>query len=113
MPGEAKAFPNGFKMIARGSERGARMNFHCVRPRPCLDGEDGFSCEYWDGKEFPTSSCRELEVSMIFPSCWDGVNLDSEGQMEHVAYNNLASQGSGGGKEGPTFFGLGPESSIP
>ncbi len=29
----------------------------------------------------------ELEVSMAFPTCWDGVSIDREDHMPHVAYD--------------------------
>ena len=38
-------------------------------------------------KFFPRQACSELEVSMAFPTCWDGVNLDSEDHQSHVSYD--------------------------
>jgi hypothetical protein len=29
----------------------------------------------------------EMEMSVSFPSCWDGINLDSPDHQSHMAYN--------------------------
>jgi len=79
--GQATAFPDGFKMVAGfGGVPEARANFECVG---CEAGGD--DCHY---TSFPEESCVELEVSMAFPTCWDGVNIDSEDHMSHVSYDN-------------------------
>ena len=62
-PGEAKAFPDGFKMIA-------------------------FVPESQAADWFPQEPTEELETEMVFPDCWDGVNLDSANHMDHVAYSS-------------------------
>merc|ERR1719420_864623 len=45
---------------------------------------------------FPPMACEELEVSFIFPTCWDGVNLNSTDMMSHVSYD----ESSGGWFDG-------------
>lgn len=40
---------------------------------------------------FPATACGELVVSLVFPTCWDGVNLASESMMDHVAYDTTAT----------------------
>lgn len=36
---------------------------------------------------FPTTNCPDgLRAQVYFPSCWDGVNLDSPDHKSHVAY---------------------------
>lgn len=80
--GEATAFPNGFQMVAGvGGDPLARASFECVG---CENSEEEDGCIY---SEFPTEECIELEVSMALPSCWDGVNNDSEDHMSHVSYD--------------------------
>lgn len=43
-----------------------------------------------NGKEtpgFPTTNCPDgMRGQVFFPSCWDGVNLDSANHRDHVAY---------------------------
>lgn len=81
-----KAFPNGFKMIA-GLNPNDPKNFpnaeaECVDPTPCTRSE---GC-YTENTFFPATACAELEVSMSFPTCWDGVNLDSADHQSHMRY---------------------------
>ena len=80
-----RAFPAGFRMIAgtRGNTAADFPNAYaeCVEPSRCRHGD----C-YTENNFFPRTACQELEVSMFFPSCWDGVNLDSPDHMSHVAY---------------------------
>lgn len=59
VPGETRAFPPGFRMIT--------------------PGEEVFN-------EGPMSGESEMEISISFQSCWDGVNLDSPDHMSHVAF---------------------------
>jgi len=80
-----KAFPNGFRMIA-----GTKGNTDTEFPNANAECVGQSSCErddcYTENDFFPKQACAELEVSMFFPGCWDGVNLDSEDHMSHVAY---------------------------
>ena len=79
--GEATAFPDGFKMVAGfDGIAEARASFECVG----CEADDEEECIY---TVFPEESCVELEVSMAFPTCWDGVNIDSEDHMSHVSYD--------------------------
>jgi len=84
--GTTKAFPEGFRMIAGTKGNTAtefpNANAECVNPRPCE--RDNCSTK---NTFFPKEACEELEVSMFFPGCWDGVNLDSGDHMSHVAYS--------------------------
>ena len=78
-----QAFPAGFRMIAgmKGNKNGEfpNANAECVNPSPC-EGD----C-YTENTFFPKTACDELEVSMAFPTCWDG-RLDSDDHMSHVHY---------------------------
>src|SRR5690606_26323429 len=49
----------------------------------CLDYNGGTP----ETQEFPTTNCPNgLRAQVFFPSCWDGVNLDSPDHQSHVAY---------------------------
>lgn len=39
----------------------------------------------------PTSPCERLRAETFFPSCWDGVNLDSSDHSSHVSCASLIS----------------------
>lgn len=81
--GKVKAFPNGFKMVVGMSEDdNTRANAECVVPSRCEKSDCSTNNDF-----FPSTACAELEVSMAFPTCWDGVNVDSEDHRSHVAYD--------------------------
>jgi len=83
---DTKAFPNGFRMIAGLNpdrpDQFADANAECVNPSPC-ERADG--CDTPDDSLFPRDACEELEVSMSFPTCWDG-QFDSDDHQSHVHY---------------------------
>ena len=56
----------------------------CVLPGDCPNGD----CTTSNGF-FPPQSCAELEMSLEFPDCWDGVSLDSDDHRSHVAYADI------------------------
>lgn len=80
--GETTAFPNGFKMIVSGANAKARALADCSGPSEC----ERDNCQS-DSTFFPTTACSELEMKIVFPSCWDGVNLDSNDHMSHVSFD--------------------------
>jgi len=71
-------------MIARASNAKSRVEWECVGPSPC-ERSDGCTTT---STNFPATACAELEVSFVFPSCWDGVNLVSETMTSHVSYDD-------------------------
>ncbi|GMH69991.1 hypothetical protein TrRE_jg3344 [Triparma retinervis] len=81
--GATTAFPDGFNMIAYGSNPKARVEVSCDGPSPC-ERED---CSTADDSFFPANACHELEAKLVFPTCWDGVNLTSEDMTSHVSYD--------------------------
>ena len=55
----------------------------CDGPSPCtLD-----DCTSADTSFFPATACSELEAKLVFPTCWDGVNIASADMMSHVSYD--------------------------
>jgi len=81
--GQATAFPDGFKMIAGGSPHPEKAKAECVTAGSCPNND----CTTLNSF-FPATSCAELEISLQFPECWDGVNLDSSDHRSHVEYAN-------------------------
>ena len=60
----------------------ARANAECVDPTPC----ERNNCATNFSTIFVETHCAELEVSMAFPTCWDGVTIKSPDQS-HVSYD--------------------------
>ncbi|CCA73977.1 related to glyoxal oxidase precursor [Serendipita indica DSM 11827] len=87
--GDVKAFPPGFKMVAGDNGRNT-YNASSFENQAiswvCLD----YNNPAVNGKEtpgFPTTSCPDgIRGQIFFPSCWDGVNLDSPNHKDHVSY---------------------------
>jgi len=78
------AFPDGFRMVAGDPARRTQNNTNFAEKAVsmmCIF--DGGSKE---GNGFPPMKCNTIRAQVYFPSCWDGVNLDSANHMSHVAY---------------------------
>lgn len=83
----------GFRMISgnptiRTKQTGALVNCHrCLSKSERTMGGNGAPCSSGDTAAFPTKPCPGgIRVTVIFPSCWDGKNLDSPDHQSHVAY---------------------------
>lgn len=52
----------------------------------CLGNGEGFApCDSKDSAELPLKYCpKGIRVTVIFPSCWDGKNLDSPVRLSLV-----------------------------
>jgi hypothetical protein len=87
------AFPYGFRMIAGDSTRRTQDNNDFAQKAVsmmCLF--DGGSKEY---NGFPPRHCNLLRAQVYFPSCWDGINLDSPDHRSHVAYPAIGDYNGG------------------
>src|SRR5438045_2847655 len=50
-----------------------------------------------ESMNFPTAPCKVgIMANTRFPTCWDGVNLDSPNHRDHVAYPESGTFESGG-----------------
>ncbi|EJT97083.1 WSC-domain-containing protein [Dacryopinax primogenitus] len=80
-----KAFPPGFRMLAGNPNLRSYTDTLAQQAVSfvCLD----YSGTSDQTNVFPTKNCPDgLRTQIFFPSCWDGVNLDSPDHMSHVAY---------------------------
>ncbi|KAF2175975.1 hypothetical protein K469DRAFT_608818 [Zopfia rhizophila CBS 207.26] len=87
------AFKPGFRMLAgdpmnRQKNTMARGICHrCLAKSERTMGGNGAPCDSNDTPGFPAKPCPGgIRVTVIFPSCWDGKNLDSPDHKSHVAY---------------------------
>lgn len=59
----------------------------CLAKSERIMGGSGAPCDSKDTAEFPKTPCEGgIRATVIFPSCWDGKNLDSPDHKSHVAY---------------------------
>ncbi len=77
--GSVRSFPKGLRMIAGDPGNTS----------PIKSGNAGLECVSGGGHQPAMPSCPvgdDLNLSVIFPQCWDGVNLDSPDHQSHMAY---------------------------
>ncbi|KAK0650748.1 hypothetical protein QBC41DRAFT_389973 [Cercophora samala] len=104
-PGTVKAFRPGFRMLVgdaakkEGPDAGPAPVKVCHRCMPESGDNRNLNCASPDTEKLPSKPCVGGIRSVItFPTCWDGVNLDSPDHMSHVAY----AKGAGAYDVGPT-----------
>lgn len=70
------------------------LGFNCLN-YPSGKNEGFMSYPYLREKSFIDEHCVDgVRAELMFPSCWDGKNLDSEDHKSHVAYPNLIQDGA-------------------
>ena len=83
-PGTIQAFPKGLRIIAGNSSNAAPHTSPYMR----LECSSGFG-----GHNPSIPSCpvgNSLTFVVVFPQCWDGINLDSPDHNSHMAYGSGA-----------------------
>ncbi|GAB7340271.1 hypothetical protein MBLNU457_6733t1 [Dothideomycetes sp. NU457] len=94
-PVTLKAFPPGFRMVAGDPfKRNYTDNFQSQAVSfVCLDYNGPAKPET---NALPTYSCPDgVRAQVFFPSCWDGVNLDTPDHMSHMAYPESGAYNGG------------------
>ncbi|KAF3396081.1 hypothetical protein F1880_006660 [Penicillium rolfsii] len=113
------AFPNGFRMLAgdplernfswpvpdppKSSWSGAQLSQKALRQKAlgfnCLDyagtAEPSLYRHTLPNKAFLDANCPDgLRLELMFPSCWNGKDVDSDDHKSHVAYPDLVMTGT-------------------
>jgi len=76
------AFPDGFRMVAGDPLRRTQNDSDFAQRAvhvSCIGGKGQFT-------GFPPHRCDTMRWEVYFPSCWDGINLDTPDHKSHVAY---------------------------
>jgi hypothetical protein len=87
------AFPYGFRMVAGDPMRRTQNDTNFAEKAisiMCIF--NGGSIQYHG---FPPRQCNTMRSEVYFPSCWDGVNLDSPDHRTHVAYPEVGNYNGG------------------
>jgi hypothetical protein len=113
-PADVKPFPAGLRMIA--GDASSTVAVGTVARFSCGDGSIGWSAGIPD-----CQAGEGLVMSVDFPQCWDGVNLDSPDHKSHMAYANgynitaaqLAAQVSSKGQGLQWYQALTPTAGCP
>lgn len=85
IPVVTKAFPEGFKMIASSPSELIGRDTGCD-PNSYGEPLDEECNDPATSPFFPTEATEELERFLIYPSCWNGVDLDTDDHRSHMAY---------------------------
>ncbi|CAG8954747.1 hypothetical protein HYFRA_00004672 [Hymenoscyphus fraxineus] len=96
------AFKPGFRMLVGdanqrakiGSGRKTQSCFRCYNG-PNFGGDNAAPCQdsKLDTEELPKGQCLGgIRSNILYPTCWDGVNLDSPDHKSHVAYPSNGPQ---------------------
>lgn len=89
-----EALPVGLRMLAGDPEKRSgsqafedqAINYKCLN----------YKGTPTDSKGFPNQNCPDgLRAEVTFPSCWDGVNLDSADHKSHMAYPSITFEAGG------------------
>jgi hypothetical protein len=120
---KVRAFPPGFRMIAGQNDRQEYTLGDVFQPDPeqsrwAALGQTtqadlkqravGYNClayskqpeaslyrHYLPDKAYTDANCDDgIRFELMFPSCWDGQNLDSKNHQDHVAYPDLVKTGT-------------------
>ncbi|KAI0445207.1 hypothetical protein F4803DRAFT_571633 [Xylaria telfairii] len=102
--GKVTAFKKGFRMLAGNAANTdpnktpkANICHRCWTGYTDTPFVGGAPCTGSDTVDIPHSkSCKMIRQTIIFPTCWDGKNLDSPDHQSHVAYSS-GSGATGGG----------------
>ncbi|USP82705.1 hypothetical protein yc1106_09979 [Curvularia clavata] len=102
--GKTTAFAKGFRMLAGSATNKdpskVKLSNICHRCWTSTSENNfvgGAPCTGSDTVEIPKDpKCKLIRQTIIFPTCWDGKNLDSPDHQSHVAYGQ-GSGATGGG----------------
>lgn len=68
------------------------LGFNCLDYTKAAEGS--LYRHFLPSKDYIDANCPDgIRFELMFPSCWDGVSLDSEDHMSHVAYPDLVMNG--------------------
>jgi len=89
--GQATSFPSGLKMKVSAENKLSRARAICDGAYACERDDDGGCDAYGPSNQsqsdfLPVGACSELEINIKFPTCWDGVRVESD-TGDHVAYS--------------------------
>jgi hypothetical protein len=102
--GKVTAFKKGFRMLAGNAANTdpnktpkANICHRCWTGYTDTPFVGGAPCTGSDTVDIPhAKTCKMIRQTIIFPTCWDGKNLDSPDHQSHVAYSS-GSGATGGG----------------
>lgn len=94
------AFKPGFRMLVGDANLRSATDMQkqlCNRCESATGASGGAPCTGSDTQTLPKGFCTGgIRVTTTFPTCWDGVNIDSPDHKSHIAYPSTGSFETGG-----------------
>ena len=82
----------GDPTLRNASTGSLKICHRCLSKSERVSGGNGAPCDSSDTAAFPSKPCAGgIRATVIYPSCWDGRNLDSPDHQSHVAYADGAA----------------------
>jgi len=102
--GKTTAFKKGFRMLAGNAANtdNSKVKLSNICHRCWTSTNEGnfvggAPCTGTDTVAIPADpKCKMIRQTIIFPTCWDGKNLDSPDHQSHVAYGQGSGANGGG-----------------
>ncbi|KAL6705839.1 hypothetical protein ACN47E_006299 [Coniothyrium glycines] len=102
--GKTTAFKKGFRMLAGSATNtdNSKVKLSNICHRCWTSSSEntfigGAPCTGSDTVAIPKDpKCKLIRQTIIFPTCWDGKNLDSPDHQSHVAYGQGSGANGGG-----------------
>ncbi|KAE8447234.1 hypothetical protein EG329_010928 [Mollisiaceae sp. DMI_Dod_QoI] len=101
--GKVTAFKKGFRMLAGSAAntdpkkvQSGSICHRCWTSTNDNTFTGGAPCSGSDSVDIPFgSTCKMVRQTIMFPTCWDGKNLDSPDHKSHVTYSGTGASGGG------------------
>jgi hypothetical protein len=91
-PDPDKSLWRALNQVTQADLRQRALGFNCMDYSKAAEGS--LYRHFLPSKDYIDANCPDgIRFELMFPSCWDGVNLDSDDHMSHVAYPDLVING--------------------
>lgn len=91
-PDPDKSLWRSLNQVTQGDLAQRALGFNCLDYSKAAEGS--LYRHFLPSKDYIDANCPDgIRFELMFPSCWDGVNTDSDDHMSHVAYPDLVMNG--------------------
>lgn len=91
-PDPDKSLWASLNQVDQGDLRQRALGFNCLDYSKAAEGS--LYRHFLPSKDYIDANCPDgIRFELMFPSCWDGKNLDSDDHKSHVAYPDLVING--------------------
>lgn len=91
-PDPDKSLWRSLNQVTQGDLAQRALGFNCLDYSKAAEGS--LYRHFLPSKDYIDANCPDgIRFELMFPSCWDGKNLDSDDHMSHVAYPDLVING--------------------